>query len=135
MWRVFRRSAQGGARELMSFFSKYELLFLLRQHSKNTLGYSTRNGKFKRLEPHFQPSATRSGWKVTETAVALPHSRECTKEPIYALPNYGSKGKFGARAELRNVLQEKWRGRGRSSCRFDSKIGKQKLFLWAIHHR
>ena len=51
------------------------------------LCYGTRNGKFKRLEPHFQISATRSGWKeVTETAVALPHSRECTKEPISALP-------------------------------------------------
>ena len=68
--------------------------------SKNVLGYSTRNGKFKRLEPHFQISATRSGWKeVTETAVDLPHSRECTKEPISALPNYGLKEMFGARAE------------------------------------
>ena len=58
--------------------------------SKNILGYSKRNGKFKLLEPHFQISATRAGWKeVTETAVALPHSRECTKELISALPNYG----------------------------------------------
>ena len=68
--------------------------------SKNILGYSKRNGKFKRLEPHFQFSATRSASKEgTETAAALPHSRECTKEPISALPNYGSKEKFGARAE------------------------------------
>ena len=42
--------------------------------TKNILGYITRNGKFKRLEPHFQNSATRSGCKeVTETAVAMPH--------------------------------------------------------------
>ena len=68
--------------------------------SKNILGYSKRNGKFKRLEPHFQFSATRSASKEgTETAAALPHSRECTKEPISALSNYGSKEKFGARAE------------------------------------
>ena len=72
---------------------------------KNTLDYSTRNGKFKRLEPHFQLSATRSASKAgTEIAVALPHSRERTKEPIPALPNYGSQEKFGARAELRNVI-------------------------------
>ena len=68
---------------------------------KNTLGYSTRNVKFKRLEPHFQLSATRSASKEgTETAVALSHSRECTKEPISALPNNGSMEKFGAKAEL-----------------------------------
>ena len=45
-----------------------------------------------------------------ENAVALPHSRECTKEPLSAMPNYGSKGKFGAilcRAELRNILPYK----------------------------
>ena len=38
------------------------------------------------------------GMEVTETAVALPYSRECTKEPISALPNYALKEKFGARA-------------------------------------
>ena len=66
-------------------------------YSKNILGYSTRNDKFKRLEPHFQISATRSGWKeVTKTAVALPHSRECTKEPTSASPNDGLREKFGA---------------------------------------
>ena len=65
----------------------------------NILGYSTRIGKFKRLEPHFPISAARSGWKVTETAVASPHSRECTKEPISPLRNIGSKEKFGARGE------------------------------------
>ena len=55
------------------------------------------NGKFKRLEPHFQLSATGSASKVgTKTAVILP-PRECTKEPISALPNYVSKGKLGAR--------------------------------------
>ena len=99
------------------------------------LGYRTRNGKVKRLEPHFQLAATRSASKEgTETAVGLSHSRECTKEPISALPNDGSKEKFGARAELRNVLQEKLRGRGGSSCRFDRKSAK-KFFLWAMHHR
>ena len=40
--------------------------------SKNVLGYSTRNGKFKRLEPHFQLSATRSVSKDgMETAATL----------------------------------------------------------------
>ena len=64
-----------------------------------------------------------------ETAVALPQSRENIKEPISALPNYDSKGKFGARrAELRNILQGKWRGRGGSSCRFDHRV--RVLFLF-----
>ena len=59
-------------------------------------------------------SATRSASKEgTETADDLPHSRECTKESISATSNYGSKEKFGARAER----QEKLRGRGGSSCR------------------
>ena len=30
---------------------------------------------------------------------------------------------YDSRAELRNVLQEKWRCRGGSSCRFDRKVG------------
>ena len=34
-----------------------------------------------------------------ETAVALLHSRECTKEPIWALPNYGSKRKSSELAQ------------------------------------
>ena len=42
------------------------------------------------------------------------------------------KKKIGARAELRNVLQEKLRGRGGSSCRFDRL---QKNYLWATQHR
>ena len=97
---------------------------------KNILGFvnikdDTRNHKFKRLEPQCHISATRSRWKETsESAVALPHSRECTKEPISPLPNNGSMENFGAK--LRNVLQEKLRGRGGSSCRFDRKIGKKK---------
>ena len=67
--------------------------------SKNIHGESTRDGKFMRLEPHFQISATRSGWKVTETVVASPHSRECTKEPMSPLRNIGPMEKFEARAE------------------------------------
>ena len=44
---------------------------------------------------HFQISATMSDWKQgTETAAALPPSRECTKEPISALPNIGSMKSF-----------------------------------------
>ena len=106
MWRVFLLSAHGGARELIFLKTTTDTRVRAPVPStayvavKNILGYSTRNGKFKRLEPHFQISATRSEWKeVTENAVALPHSRECTKEPISALPNYGLKEKFGARAE------------------------------------
>ena len=80
-----------------------------------------------RPEPHFRLSATRSASQEgTKTAVALPHSRECIKEPISALSNYGSDGKLGARAESRNILQEKLRGRGGSSCPFDRKIGKKR---------
>ena len=44
---------------------------------------------------------------------------ECTKEQISALPNFGSKEKSGARAELRDIPTEKLGGRGGSSCRFD----------------
>ena len=103
---------------------------------KNILGYSTRNDKFKHLEPHFKLSATRSASKEgTENAVALPHSRECTEEPISALPNDGSKEKFGGRAELWSVLQGKLRGRGGSSCRFDRKIGKKMFWGGAMQHR
>ena len=70
---------------------------------KKILDYSTRNGNLRRLEPHFQLSATRSASREgTEGAVTLPHSRECTKEPISALPNYGSKGKSGARPDRIN---------------------------------
>ena len=60
-----------------------------------------------------------------ETAVALPHSCKCTKELTSALPNNGLMEKFGAEAELRNMLQEKLRGKGGSSCRFDC-LQKQK---------
>ena len=101
---------------------------------KNVHAYSTRNGKLQRLEPHFQFSATRSGWKVTETAVALRHSRECAKEPISALPNNTSMEKSGARAKLRNILQEKSRGRGGSSSRFYRIFGIFFFFV-AMQHR
>ena len=84
MWRVFRLSAQRGARE--PIFAKRVPGTCLGAET-NILGYRTRKSKFKRLEPHFQLSATRSASKEgTETAAALPHSRECTKEPISALP-------------------------------------------------
>ena len=105
--------------------------------SKNTLGYSTRNHKFKRLEPHCQLSATRSASKEgTETAIAWPHSRECTKEPISSLPNYGSKKKFGASAELRNVPQEKLRGKRwfQLSIWYQIRQKKSKK-MWAMQHR
>ena len=50
------------------------------------LGHSLGNRKFKRLEPHFQTSATRTQ-EGTETAVPSAHSQQCTKELIFALPN------------------------------------------------
>ena len=75
---------------------------------KNIFGYSTRNRKIKRLEPHFQTSATRSAPKEdTKSAVALAHPRECTKELIAGLPKFGSMKTFGARAEKRRVLVKK----------------------------
>ena len=84
------------------------LLFVLQQKQK--LDYSTRNRKFKRLEPHFQTSAARSAPKEgTKSAVALTHSRECTRELISSLPNLGSIEMlmFGAWAEKRRVLVKK----------------------------
>ena len=90
-----------------------------------------------RLEPYFQHSATRSASKEgTETAIAWPHSRECTKEPISSLPNYGSKKKFGASAELRNVPQEKLRGKRwfQLSIWYQIRQKKSKK-MWAMQHR
>ena len=57
--------------------------------SKNTLGYSTRNHKFKRLEPRFSHFGDEVGMEgdLGNYSVALSHSRECTKEPISALPS------------------------------------------------
>ena len=101
-------------------YCEYVLVQLLRSsfsfYRKNKADYSTRNRKFKRLEPRFQTSATSSAPKEdTECAVALAHSRECIKELISALPNFGSMGAFGARAEKRNVLRKNNAGRRGSS--------------------
>ena len=76
------------------------------------LVYSTRNGKFKRLEPNFQLWARSAAKEGMENAVALPHSRECTKEPISAMPTTGSMDSFGARAELRISYRKKIIGTG-----------------------
>ena len=40
----------------------------------------------------------------------------------------------GVGAEWRNILQEKLRGRGGSSCRFERRFGKNFL-LWALQHK
>ena len=42
-----------------------------------------------------------------KSAVALAHSRKCTKELLFGLPKFGSIETFGARAEKRNVLTKK----------------------------
>ena len=63
-----------------------------------------------------------------ETAVALPHSRECTKKPVSGCLNDVSKGTFGVSAEIRNILQEKNRDEGGVSCRFDHITGKINVF-------
>ena len=70
----------------------------------------------------------------TETAVAFPNSRDSTKEPITSLPKNRLIKKFGAGAKLRIVLQEKNRGRGASSCRFDRRFGKENRKRWAVQH-
>ena len=55
------------------------LLAVLHRGKKCLAVYSTRDQSFKRLEPHFQTSATRSALKEdTKSAVALAHSREGT---------------------------------------------------------
>ena len=103
--RVFRPPAQRGVREPIienDYQVRQLLLVVLHETVKKIICNSTRNSKFKRLGPPFQLSSTKSASKEgRETAVASPHSRECTKEPISILPNYGSNEKFGARAELR----------------------------------
>ena len=38
-------------------------------------------------------------------------------------------------AERRNVVQEKYTGRGTSSDRFVQKNGEMAFFLWAVQHR
>ena len=85
---------------------------------KKILRYRTRNQNFKRLEPHFQASAKRSGMKEhTENVVASSHSRECTKEHRSAPQIFGSIGTFGAGAEKQNALQENNGGRrGSAVC-------------------
>ena len=87
-----------------TFFSRFYCSFYSRK--KKVSGYSgTINRKFKCLEPPFQTSETRSASKEdTESAVASAHSWMSTKELISALRKYGGMGKFGARAEQRNVL-------------------------------
>ena len=69
-----------------------------------------------------------------KTAVAWPHSRGCTKEPISAAPNYGSKETFGARAELRNIPQDKTGVEVLPGV--DLIVNRRKTFiLWAMQHR
>ena len=79
-----------------------------RSEKRRKLGYNTRNRNFKRLEPHFPYPATRSASKeCTETAIALPNSQECIKEPMSSLATNGPTEKFGAGAQLRNILEDK----------------------------
>ena len=63
-------------------------------------GYSTRNRKFKCLEPQLQNSATRSASKEdTESAVALTTLTGVYQEAHTYLPtNFDFMGMFGARA-------------------------------------
>ena len=93
--------ARGSKRaDLKKTSTSCELLLLLQQQ-KIYSGYTTRNGKFKRLERHLQLSATGSASREgTETAVALLQSRECTKVPISALPDYSAKGNFGDKSRI-----------------------------------
>ena len=70
---------------------EYQLLLFLQQ--QKTYRYlatysSTRNRKFKRLEPHFQFSATRSASKEGTEMLSLCHSHGNArlKEPSTALP-------------------------------------------------
>ena len=70
-------------------------------YSKNkVLGYSTRNRKFKHLEPHFRTSATRPAPKEdTKNAVALVCARECAEELESGLLKFGSMETFVATVE------------------------------------
>ena len=78
--------------------------------------HSARNRIFKRVEPNFRTSATRSASKEdTKNAVALTHPQEYTKELIFAQTIFGSMGTFGARAAKRNVLRKNNDGRRGSS--------------------
>ena len=44
-------------------------------------------------------------------------------------------GVAGVVAELRNIAQEKYRGRGDSSRGFTQRIGNNSFFWWAVKHR
>ena len=72
--------------------------------------------------------------KMARKLLELCHThRSAPRSPYLPCPNYGSKGKLGARVELQDIPQEKVRGSGGSNCRFDRKISKKKVR--AIHHR
>ena len=64
--------------------------------------------------------------------LSLCHTHGSAPRNLICLAKYGSKENFGTRAELRNVLQEKLRGRGGSSCRF---ITAYKKKLRAMQHK
>ena len=48
--------------------------------------------------------------------------------------HFGIKSVAEVVAERRNVVQEKYTGRGASSRRFVYKIGEMTFFLWAVQH-
>ena len=66
---------------------------------------------------------------TTRKLLSLRHTHGSAPRSPYLpcqITSYGSKGKFGATAELRNILQEKMRDKGSSSSRCDRRFGKKK---------
>ena len=112
------------------FFSFYHSL----QMKTNTGQYKKeRNRKFERLEPYFQTSATRSALKEDKKrAVASAHSRECTKELISGLPNFGEMETFVAGAEKQKVF---WKRNGSRRASIVFVVGTFFCFLWAVQRR
>ena len=112
---------------------EYELLLFLQQQKvcsatavKETANPSAWSHifNFQRLSP-----PRRRARKL----LSLCHTHECAKEPLSALPNNGLMENFGARAEVVNILQEKFRGRGASGCRFDRRFGSEKTCFFCGH--
>ena len=122
---MFRLSAQGGAREPVFKTSTRYVLYVVSSKKYTWLQYEKR-----------QIQAPGTTFSTFSDGVRLEggHGKCCrfaTLKGVYqgahiCLAKLWFKGKvrsYDSRAELRNVLQEKWRCRGGSSCRFDRKVG------------
>ena len=108
-------------RQLHGVTYRIPLLFLLRQHSKIYLAAAPRPTNSSAWNHILKFLRLALDERNSHTAVASPHSREYTKEPIIsALPNSRPMKKVELDQNYgMYFVQEKMRGRRGSSCRFD----------------